>query len=140
MRQARERRRLARDGAVCGEYPKHGTPSRHRVFDRDGRQGRTPTLISKQTAEAKRMTGCHARYLSPPRVAERYGVDPSKVRGWIRRGELRAVNLASHVGGRPRWRIDPADLATFEAMRAAKPPPPRQPRRRRCHSGVIEFF
>ena len=80
------------------------------------------------------------RYLSPPRVAERYGVDPSKVLGWIRRGELRAVNVAAHLGGRPRWRIDPADLATFEAARAAGTPSARQSRRRQRQTGVIKFF
>ena len=78
-------------------------------------------------------------YLSPPEVARRYGVDPAKVLGWIRRGELRALNVATHTGGRPRYRISPADLAVFEAARAAGPAP-KVTRRRRKDAGVIQFF
>lgn len=79
------------------------------------------------------------RFLSPPAIAERYGVDPAKVLCWIRRGELRAVNVATNNGGRPRYRISPADLAVFEAARAVTPPAPRI-RRRRADPNVIAFF
>ena len=75
----------------------------------------------------------------PPQVAERFGVDPHKILGWIRRGELRAVNVATSTGGRPRFRISPADLAIFEASRAAGPQP-KITRRRRKDPSVIEFF
>lgn len=77
-------------------------------------------------------------YLTPPVVAERYGVDVKKIVGWIRRGELRAVNVATCTGGRPRYRISPADLAAFEVARSAGP----QPRvvRRKKDPSVIEFF
>jgi len=78
-------------------------------------------------------------YLTPPAVARRFAVDPSKVLTWIRRGELRAVNVATHTGGRPRYRISPADLAVFEAARAAGPQP-KITRRRRKDAGVIQFF
>jgi len=40
-------------------------------------------------------------------------VDPMKVLGWIRRGELRAVNGADQNGKRPRWRIPPEALDEF---------------------------
>src|SRR5947209_4444585 len=68
--------------------------------------------------------------LTPPQLAERWGVSPEKVVAFIRRGELRAVNVALRLGGRPRWRIDPADVERFEAARAAVPTP-RSPRRRK---------
>jgi excisionase family DNA binding protein len=63
-----------------------------------------------------------SRYLSPPEIADRFGVDPAKVVGWIRKGELRAVNVGNGPS-RPRYRISPADLAAFEAGRAAGPRP-----------------
>ena len=79
-------------------------------------------------------------YMTPPQVAERYGVDPSKVLGWIRRGELRAVNVVANLGSRPRYRISPADLAAFEARRVAGPQPKATRQRRARTEGVIEFF
>ena len=80
------------------------------------------------------------RYLTPPQVAERFAVDPAKVLTWIRSGELRALNAATKTGGRPRYRISPADMAVFEAARAAGPQPMATRCRRRKDPSVIEFF
>ena len=79
-------------------------------------------------------------YLSPPAVAERYGVDPSKIIGWIKRGELRAIDVSACPGGRPRYRISPADLAIFEASRSAAPQTKITRCRRRKQAGITEFF
>jgi hypothetical protein len=79
------------------------------------------------------------RFQSPPDIARRYGVSAEKVMVWIRSGELRAINVATRRGGRPRWRIDHADLLAFESRRAAVPAIP-QPRRRRKPVDVIEYF
>jgi excisionase family DNA binding protein len=82
-----------------------------------------------------------SRMLTPPVVARILGVDPSKVLGWIRRGELRAVNVATSSGGRPRWRIAPSDLKAFLQRRQSRAPVVPQPRRRRRkREGVTEFF
>ena len=70
------------------------------------------------------------RKLTPPEVARRYRVSPDKVLIWIRRGELRAVNVATTAGGRPRFLIDEADLAVFENRRTAGPQPKVSRRRR----------
>ena len=72
-------------------------------------------------------------------AARRYGVSADKVVGWIRSGELRAINLATRRNGRPRWRIGHADLLAFEDRRAAIPAAP-QPRRRRTPKDVIQYF
>jgi len=81
------------------------------------------------------------RKLTPPEVARRYGVSPEKVLGWIKSGELRAVNVATRREGRkPRYRIDEGDLLAFEAARAPQPAPPMSRRRRHRPQSVIEFF
>ncbi len=78
-------------------------------------------------------------HLTPPAIGRRYGISPDKVVGWIRSGELRAVNVATTSTGRPRWRVSEADLADFETRRSAQPAP-RTSRRRRRDPAVIEFF
>ena len=40
-------------------------------------------------------------------VAERFGVDPHTVLGWIRKGEMLAINVGRSRGKKPRWRIAP---------------------------------
>ncbi len=80
-----------------------------------------------------------AALLTPPDLARRWGVSPDKIRAWIESGELRAINLAARLGGRPRWRIDPAAVAEFEERRRATSTP-RTPRRRRKDTEVIDFF
>ena len=77
--------------------------------------------------------------ITPPELAKRYGVSPDKVLGWIRNGELRAINVATKPGGRPRWRISESDIELFEVRRAAVTTKTTR-RRRRPAAGVIEFF
>ena len=72
-------------------------------------------------------------------VARRYRVSEDKVRGWIRRGELRAVNTAAALCGRPRFVITPEALARFERARAAGQPP-KQPRRRHKRTGLVDYY
>lgn len=51
------------------------------------------------------------RYLTPPEIAARMRVKVATVRGWIVSGELVAMNLSA---GRPKYRVRPKDLETFE--------------------------
>lgn len=60
-----------------------------------------------------------AVFLSPAAIAKSRGINTSKVLGWIHSGQLRALNYATRPNGVPRWRIDPADLAEFDASRAS---------------------
>ncbi|MEN6404846.1 MAG: helix-turn-helix domain-containing protein [Thermoguttaceae bacterium] len=80
-----------------------------------------------------------ARYLTPPAVAERLAVDPHRVLGWIRRGELHAVNVGDGEM-RPRYRVSEADLQIFLAARSAGPAPKIARVRRRRDQHVEEFF
>jgi hypothetical protein len=68
--------------------------------------------------------------ITPPELARQWGIDPHKVIAWVRSGELRAIDVATHRGGRPRYLIDLADVAAFEEARLVAPPT-RVLRRRR---------
>lgn len=78
--------------------------------------------------------------ITPPQLARQWGVSPETIIAWIRSGELRAVNAAVRVGGRPRYLIDQADVVIFEARRAVVAPTKSPRRRPRIATGVIEFF
>lgn len=78
--------------------------------------------------------------LTPPQIAERYGCSTDKVLGWIKAGELRAINAASRRDQRPRYLVDLADLAAFEQGRAVVPAVPQRRARRRASGEVIPFF
>jgi hypothetical protein len=71
-------------------------------------------------------------------VARRYRVSPDKVRLWIKRGELSAINTAAALCARPRFVVPVEALAAFERRRAAAPPP--KPARRRKRSGVVDYY
>ena len=81
-----------------------------------------------------------SEFLTPPEVAELLRVSHSKVLTWIGTGDLRASDLASHRGQRPRWKIAKSDLELFLARRAATPEPKPQRRRKRSDDTVIEFY
>lgn len=71
------------------------------------------------------------RYLTPPEIATRFGCKPETVIAWIRNGELAALNLARRGSMRPRYRVSPEALGTFERARSVVPKaaPVRKPRR-----------
>jgi len=77
--------------------------------------------------------------LTVAEVARRYRVGEDKVRGWIRRGELHAVNTADAKCKRPRWVIPPDALIPFERQRAGAAPP-KAPRRRRRSAGPVDYY
>ncbi len=77
------------------------------------------------------------RGLTPRELARQLRVSPERVRGWILRGELQAVNTAD-PGERPRWVILPDQLAAFLGARQAKPPV--KPARRRRTPELIDFY
>jgi hypothetical protein len=78
-------------------------------------------------------------WLTPPQIARRLRCRSSKVIVWIRKGALRAVNVAEDPNGkRPRWRISPQALEDFLTARANRAP--AAPRRRKRQLQVTEFF
>ena len=76
-----------------------------------------------------------ARGFTVADVAARYRVSPDKVRQWVRRGELAAVNVASSLCGRPQLRVSPRGAGRVgrasrgpacAAPQAATPAPPKR--------------
>jgi excisionase family DNA binding protein len=73
-------------------------------------------------------------------ICARFMVNEQTVLGWIRRGELRAVNVGRKPGSRkPRWRISQEALDAFEASRTPAAPAPRKARAKRP-GDVIAFY
>lgn len=77
------------------------------------------------------------RALTVAEVAQHYRVSPDKVRAWIGRGELVAVNVAASLCGKAQLRVTPEALAAFERKRAAGTPP--SPRRRK-RTVQVDYF
>jgi hypothetical protein len=71
-------------------------------------------------------------------LCRRWRIGADKIRGFLRRGELVGVNVASSPCGRAQWRITAESVEQFEKRRTSAPPPRRQPRRRR--STLIDFY
>jgi hypothetical protein len=71
-------------------------------------------------------------------AARRYRVSPDKVRAWIARGELAAVNTSATLCGRPRYVVLPEHLAAFEGKRAAAPRP--GPVKRRKRTTAVDYY
>jgi excisionase family DNA binding protein len=78
--------------------------------------------------------------LTVAQLAKRYRVSPSKVRGWIERGELPAINTANRRCARPRYVVTMEAVAAFERGRQAAAPETPKPKRRRKPANLIDFF
>jgi hypothetical protein len=71
-------------------------------------------------------------------LCRRWRIGPDKIHGFIRRGELLAVNVATNLSGRPQWRITPESVARFEQRRSSVPPP--KPQRRKKQPALVDYF
>jgi hypothetical protein len=71
-------------------------------------------------------------------LCARWKVGPDKVLGFIRRGELGAVNVETHTSGRPQYRVTPEEVAKFEARRTSAPLP--KPLRRKRKPDVKDYY
>ena len=77
------------------------------------------------------------RGLTPRELARVLRVSPERVRAWISRGELCAVNTADR-GERPRWVILPDQLAALLVARQAKLPV--KSTRRRRQPELVDYY
>jgi helix-turn-helix protein len=81
--------------------------------------------------------------LTPPQLAKQWGVSHAKIVALIRTGELRAINLATTMSGRPRYLIDKADIERLEKRREVIPDGGLSTTRwlrRRPQAGVTQYF
>lgn len=68
-------------------------------------------------------------YLTTAQTAELLAVTCDKITDLIHAGQLAAVNVALHSGGKARWRISAEALEQFLLRRQSSPPPATQRRR-----------
>jgi excisionase family DNA binding protein len=78
------------------------------------------------------------RGLTTADAAKLLRVSEDKIRGWIRTGELAAVNTAGPRSGKPRFVILPHAIEQFLVARSATPPP--QPPRRKKRTKEVDYF
>jgi hypothetical protein len=71
-------------------------------------------------------------------LCRRWRIGADKVRGFLRRGELVGVNVASSLCGKPQWRITAESVEQFENRRTSAPPP--RPARRSRRSVVVDYY
>ena len=62
--------------------------------------------------------------MTVPQVAKLLRVGPDKVLTWIRSGRLRGYNVAEKETGKPKYRVNPADLEEFTQRRVPGQPVP----------------
>ena len=77
------------------------------------------------------------RYLTTAQAAEMLAVAQDKIGDFIHSGQLPAVDVSVHRGGRARWRIALADLEAFIALRRTLPPSKPTPRRK---AGYVQRY
>jgi excisionase family DNA binding protein len=64
-------------------------------------------------------------WLTVKQVADALRVNTDTVYGWINYGHLPAVDISTQRrAGRPRWRVNPEELAEFLKRRQSGPPQP----------------
>jgi len=72
-------------------------------------------------------------------LARRWRIGRDKVRGFIRRGEIVAVNFSTVLSGKPQWRVMPEEASRFEQRRSSAAPVKTAPRRRQP-AGATDFY
>ena len=73
-------------------------------------------------------------------LAKRWIVDQHSVLDRIHSGELRAINVATNLSSRPRWRVSAEAVRLFELARSSGPTPKVARPRQKKAEGYIEFF
>jgi excisionase family DNA binding protein len=84
--------------------------------------------------------GMLRRGYTPAELARLLRVSADRIRAWIKRGELGAINTAPSRLGKPRFVVLPHHLEEFERKRRAADPAARPAPRRRRVAGFVDFF
>src|SRR5438552_2960320 len=99
----------------------------------------TRSVICGRAIEHLRDRPATGQGFSVADLCRRWKIGPDKIRGFLRRGELTGINVATNLSGRPQWRITVESIALFERRRTSAPPPKRPPKRRRP-AYAIDFY
>ena len=78
--------------------------------------------------------------LVPSEASRLLRVSADRVRDWIKRGELGAIDTAPHRCGKPRFIILPEHLSEFVRRRRAATPAARPAPRRRLRKVAVDYF
>src|SRR5262249_10182210 len=73
-------------------------------------------------------------------LARRFRVGEDRIRGWIKRGEMIALNVAEVKRGRPRFVVNTEEDERFEQGRWVAAPAKPAPRHKRRPAGQVDFF
>jgi hypothetical protein len=71
-------------------------------------------------------------------LCRRWRAGGDKIRGFLRRGELVAVNIAANLSRRPQWRITAESVERFEQRRSSAPA--LKPARRKKKAPIIDYY
>ncbi len=77
---------------------------------------------------------------TPNELARLLRVSPDRIRAWIKRGELSAIDTAPPRSGRPRYIVLPAHLEAFEQQHRAMTTATKHTPRRSRRAGQIDFY
>jgi len=84
----------------------------------DGDKAAAANLVLASALRAGPLaTTSQGQPMTVPEVARFLRVRPDKVLAWIRSGRLCGYNIAERENGRPKYRINPDDLAAFTKRR-----------------------
>jgi hypothetical protein len=72
-------------------------------------------------------------------LCRRWKVGADKIHGFLRRGELVGVNVATNLSARPQWRITRESVELFEQRRTSAPLPKLR-RRRGRQAQEVDFY
>lgn len=74
--------------------------------------------------------------LTPNKIAADLHIRPATVRGWINTGQLPAINTASPLASKPRYRVALSDLEAFlQSLKRTQHAPVTAPRSKRLPTG-----
>jgi hypothetical protein len=81
-------------------------------------------------------------FVTPPELAKVYRVKPESILAAIRRGELKAIDMARPGSRRPRFRISRQAIADFEQLRSTGGRAAHSTRaaRKKAPAGMREYY
>jgi hypothetical protein len=99
----------------------------------------TPTIEELRARPEAATTPNNLKHgLTVREVARRYRVSTDRVRAWIKRGEMIALNTADVRSRKPQFVVMPEALERFERGRVATAPP--APPKRKRQPSRVNFF